>query len=188
MKNKNFFKSKFFLNLFLIPSIIWFLISLIAMIPDEQESDPVTWTELITVNIILILIWFIISCIISLIYFIIKNKNNKKQEKTKKRNPNLVKNNKDKIIVKNNSSQNGKGIFIDLIINFFAMVILIWILYFGYDVIYHSRFAATMIIVLSAPFFWGNFILYCSGKNTFGQMLVKHTNNKKQISKKTLKK
>ena len=185
MKDNNIFKSKFFLNLFFIPSITWFVISLLAMIPDETESDSLTWTDLIIVNIVIILMWFIISCIISLVFSIIKNTNNKKQqiskEKFKERHPNLIENNKDKIIVRNNSNQKVKGILIDFLIEFFAGIILMCIFYFGYNVIYHSWFTATMIIIISAPFFWGNFLLSCLGKNSLGQMLVKHknTNNKK---------
>ena len=68
-KNKFIFEkpSKFFLKLFLIPSICWIVLMLFAMIPDETDPDPLTWGEYIYANGALILIWFVISYVIALI-------------------------------------------------------------------------------------------------------------------------
>ena len=73
--------SEFFQKVFLIPTIVWVLISLLAMIPDETDPDPLTWLELISVDIVLIVFWFIISWIIYFIYVKIKQKKYNKEEK-----------------------------------------------------------------------------------------------------------
>lgn len=73
--------SEFFQKVFLIPTIVWVLISLLAMIPDENDPDPLTWLELISVDIVLIVFWFIISWIIYFIYVKIKQKKYNKEEK-----------------------------------------------------------------------------------------------------------
>lgn len=54
-------------KIFLGPTIFLILFSLIAMIPDESEVEPLTWGELILADIIMILLWYVISYIISLI-------------------------------------------------------------------------------------------------------------------------
>lgn len=61
------FKSSFFLKLFGVPAIVCFIITLIAMIPDETEPDPLTWKELIIADITLLLVWFAVSFVIVLI-------------------------------------------------------------------------------------------------------------------------
>lgn len=67
IEEKTILKSSFFFKLFYIPYITWFVISLIALIPDETDPDPITFGELILMNIVLLLIWFSISFIISTI-------------------------------------------------------------------------------------------------------------------------
>lgn len=71
-KDKNFFKKTF-----LIPSIIWILISLLAMYLDEISTDPMTWSELFLADATIIFFWFIISCIMYFIHKRIHKKNNK---------------------------------------------------------------------------------------------------------------
>ena len=81
-KIKKVFPKTFF-KMFLIPTIIWLLISLLALIPDENETDPVTLGELIVGDIIIVLIILGVVCIINAIFkkgsykrFIKNNRNN----------------------------------------------------------------------------------------------------------------
>lgn len=74
---------KTFLKMFLIPTIIWLLLSLLTLIPDENETDPVTLGELIVGDIIIVLIILGVVCIINAIFkkgsykrFIKNNRNN----------------------------------------------------------------------------------------------------------------
>lgn len=83
-KNKEgTFKSKFFLKLFFIPSIAWVVLSLLAIIPDEAESDPLTWGDLIITDIEFLIIWFVISFVIYSIYRGSKKENIRHIEKEK---------------------------------------------------------------------------------------------------------
>lgn len=68
MKKENIFKSKIFLKLFCIPLITWLLLSLLLLIPDKNDKDPITWSDLAVFDIIVIIIWFLISTIIYYIY------------------------------------------------------------------------------------------------------------------------
>ena len=72
MNNTDIFKTKLFKKLFGIPAISWLLLSLITIIPDNTDLDPLTWSDLIIVDLFLLLIWFSISFIISLIIYEIK--------------------------------------------------------------------------------------------------------------------
>lgn len=78
-KKESIFKSGFFLRLFGIPYATWFAISLLAMVPDETDPDPLTWGDMILVNIVILLAWFGVSFIISLIV----NEVKKSKPKTK---------------------------------------------------------------------------------------------------------
>ena len=79
-KKGNIFKSKFFLELFGIPSIFISLLAIYGMfLPDEPGEEPTTWLELIAGLIVIIIIWFVISFVISLIVNEIK----KSKPKTK---------------------------------------------------------------------------------------------------------
>lgn len=69
---ESIFKSKFFLKLFCIPSIAWIIISLMAMIPDKTNPNPITWKELILADIIILTIWLIISTTVFYVYNILK--------------------------------------------------------------------------------------------------------------------
>ena len=93
MKSKNKIKSILSTKLFLVPSIIWLLLSLLAMTPDQTDPDPLTWSELITVDIALILLWFMISWIVITIMNHFKNKskviNHSEIQTATKNNPNL---------------------------------------------------------------------------------------------------
>lgn len=66
---------KIFKRLFLIPAIIWNLISLISMF---DEEEPLTLEEFILVDIFFILLWLVISYIIYLIIKFIYKKTTKK--------------------------------------------------------------------------------------------------------------
>lgn len=71
-ENQGILNSSFFLKLFAIPYIIWLAISIIAMIPDETDVDPIAISDLIFADIILLLIWFLVAFIVSLIIHEIK--------------------------------------------------------------------------------------------------------------------
>jgi len=71
---KKTFKSIKFKKLFLIPYGIWFLFTIIAMIPVPEETDPLTWDEFVVANIAVFILWFIISFIITYIVMLISNK------------------------------------------------------------------------------------------------------------------
>ncbi len=73
----NVFKTRFFQKLFVIPSIIWILLSLVVMIPDETDLDTLTWPDVISIDLTILLLWFIIAFIISLIAYKIKSKSKK---------------------------------------------------------------------------------------------------------------
>lgn len=66
-KEFNLFKNSFFKKIYIIPSICWFLILLILMIPDETESDPLTWKDFIIIELFLLIFWFGVSFVITLI-------------------------------------------------------------------------------------------------------------------------
>lgn len=73
MKKNSVLKSKLFLGLFCIPSILWIIISII---PDETDPEPLTVGEIIAMDIVMLLIWFIIS--FSIVYLV--NKFSKKDK------------------------------------------------------------------------------------------------------------
>lgn len=77
---KKTFKSVKFKKLFLIPYGIWFLFTIIAMIPVPEETDPLTWGDFIIVNIFVFILWFILSFIISYIVIFISNKMTKVEQ------------------------------------------------------------------------------------------------------------
>lgn len=67
---------------FTISSIIWLLLSLIVMIPDETDPEPVSWGDLIIADVIIILSILVIVCVIDCIFkrasyknFVKENKN-----------------------------------------------------------------------------------------------------------------
>ena len=78
-KKESILKSGFFLRLFGIPYATWFVISLLAMIPDETDPEPLSWGDLILTNIVILLTWFGVSFVISLII----NEVKKSKPKTK---------------------------------------------------------------------------------------------------------
>ena len=53
---------------FTISSIIWLLLSLIVMIPDETDPEPVSWGDLIIADVIIILSILVIVCVIDCIF------------------------------------------------------------------------------------------------------------------------
>lgn len=73
-------EASFLLKLFGIPSIIWEIISLVMMIPDETDTDPLTWGELVIFDIVALLVWFGISCAIAMIVSSIKTRKSKNKE------------------------------------------------------------------------------------------------------------
>ena len=106
-KEKNNWDSKKRNNLlkiiFLIPAGLWLILCLIAMIPDANETDPLTWSDFILANIFIIPFWFTISFVItSFVSWII----NKSGENVEEKNISVSKNanmnaNDDKLIVSN---------------------------------------------------------------------------------------
>ena len=72
-KDNNIFKSRFFFELFVIPSIMWIILSILVMIDSMDSTDKLTIGELIMTDFSLILIWFVISIIVIKVSFILKN-------------------------------------------------------------------------------------------------------------------
>lgn len=66
---------------FTISSIIWLLISLVAMIPDETDPDPCSWGDLIITDVIIILSILVIVCVIDCIFKRVYYKNFVKENK-----------------------------------------------------------------------------------------------------------
>lgn len=92
-------KKKIFKIIFTIPTVIWIIISILAMIESQGDSEPLTIAELVVVDTILILGWLIILYIIStVINFFSKDK-----EITKKddRVTNNISSKKENIKIKN---------------------------------------------------------------------------------------
>lgn len=91
MKIQSAFKSNFFLKLFLVPSLIFCLISLILMTINSSFSDSIEIVSLFFYNIIVIILWFIISIII---YYLRESLNKRKEDlyakKEKKRTFNKI--------------------------------------------------------------------------------------------------
>lgn len=67
-KKDNILKSEFFLKLFTIPYGVWFGMTLIFLIPIKGDTKPFTFGDFIISNITVIIIWFIISVVISLLH------------------------------------------------------------------------------------------------------------------------
>ena len=78
-KKEYFFKSKFFLKLFGIPSICWFLLELLVKDVPNDDGSITTWPELLQETFIVIAVWLIISFIIALVV----NEVRKSKPKTK---------------------------------------------------------------------------------------------------------
>ena len=79
-KKGGVFRSKFFIIMFAVPYAIWFAITLLAMVPDETNTDPLTWAEFAIANIVILLIWFAVSFVVSLIVYQIKKSCKKSQQ------------------------------------------------------------------------------------------------------------
>lgn len=75
--NEYILQSSFFLKLFCIPTLVWIILSLIGMIGDDADPDPLTWGELIIGDIVILLIWFVVSFVLTLIFNEIKKSNSK---------------------------------------------------------------------------------------------------------------
>ena len=73
--NKSFFKL-----FFLVPIITWTLFSLIVLIPDETDPDPLSVWDLVFVDTFCAIVWFLISLITYSIYKKISQKKIIKQE------------------------------------------------------------------------------------------------------------
>jgi membrane protein len=78
-KKEYFFKSKFFLKLFGIPSICCFLLELMVKDVPNDDGSTTTWPELLQETFIVIAVWLIISFIIALVV----NEVRKSKPKTK---------------------------------------------------------------------------------------------------------
>lgn len=101
-KKINVLKSNFFLKLYGIPAICWVMISLIAMIPDETDPDPLTWGDLIIADLFLLICWFAISIVITLIV----NEVKKKTPKTITKEVQPMIKSEEKVVIKINKEEN----------------------------------------------------------------------------------
>ena len=79
-KDNNVFKSRFFFELFVIPSIMWIILSILAMIDSMDSADKLTIGELIMTDFVLILIWFVISILVIKVSFKLKKLFSKKNK------------------------------------------------------------------------------------------------------------
>ncbi len=77
-KDNNVFKSRFFFELFVIPSIMWIILSILAMIDSMDSTDKLTIGELIMTDFVIILIWLVISILIIKVSFRLKKLFSKK--------------------------------------------------------------------------------------------------------------
>ena len=116
------FKNKKFWKIFLIPYGIWFLLTLIAMIPDPTETDPLTWGDFILANISMFVIWGFLSIIISFIVYLIKKYIKKDKIEVQFNN---IENNKKTI--KQNEIKNYKFKKILMIILFIITIASLWL-------------------------------------------------------------
>lgn len=70
-----------------------------------------------------------------------------------------------------------KGILIDIGIEFAIAIILMFGIYYGYELFHFPRIVTALFLLLCIPFFWGNIIFSVMGKNTIGQKIA---NRKKE--------
>lgn len=73
----NIFKSRFFIKLFCIPSLVWFLSSLLSMLPNKTDTEVLIWSDVIITDVLLVILWFLISLVITYLY----SKKNKRRDK-----------------------------------------------------------------------------------------------------------
>lgn len=126
------FKNKKFWKIFLIPYGIWFLLTLIAMIPDPTETDPLTWGDFILANISMFIIWGFLSIIISFIIYLIKKYI--KKDKIEVQSNNIGNNKK---TIKQNEIKNYKFKKILMIILFIITIASLW-LAMGCMLLFHT--------------------------------------------------
>lgn len=81
MKENSVLKSKLFLRLFGIPAAIWQIIMILALIPDKTNSEQLTLDEGIITDIFILLVWFSISFLISIVIIKLDKKNKNTEEK-----------------------------------------------------------------------------------------------------------
>lgn len=113
-KAKITLSSSTFKKLFGIPTIIWTVLSLLALIPDESGSITVTWQEVIYADIVLILMWFTISFIISTIIIKLKSNNKKIKNENTLEQPKKDNNQKEAInteIIESKKASNNKCLY-----------------------------------------------------------------------------
>lgn len=84
MKIQDSFKSTFFLKLFFIPSLAFILISLFLTAINNNSYNSLDISSLLFYDIIVVILWFIISVIIFCIYESLKSKNSNKNKNEKK--------------------------------------------------------------------------------------------------------
>lgn len=73
-------RNKLLKIIFGIPTGLWLIFWLIAMIPDPNEIEPLTWGDFILVNVVILPIWFAISFIITVVVSRLINKFSKNVE------------------------------------------------------------------------------------------------------------
>lgn len=95
-------KNKLLRKIFIIPSIIWFVLTVIVMVTSQNDPEPLTLGELIIMDSILIFIWFIIIYIISIII----NLFNKGKDIDEKEIKNISSKNEEVINIKNYNTKN----------------------------------------------------------------------------------
>lgn len=142
------FKNKKFWKIFLIPYGIWFLLTLIAMIPDPTETDPLTWGDFVLANILMFVIWGFLSIIISFIVYLIKKYIKKDKIEVQSNN---IENNKKTI--KQNEIKNYKFKKILMIILFIITIASLW-LAMGCMLLFHTTATNGFAFVQNTWVFW----------------------------------
>ncbi len=79
-KENSIFKFSFFFNLLVIPSVIWIILSVLAMIDSMGSVDRITIDELIAGDFFILLIWFIMSILVTKVSFRLNKSFNKKSK------------------------------------------------------------------------------------------------------------
>ena len=105
-KNKKFsvIKSKLFLALFCFPYATWFVISILAVLDDEGETEKLAWGDMLLANLIILLGWFAVSFVISLIVSVLKKPKTEEIEKYDDKTTEKIDTKSNELLKDNNST------------------------------------------------------------------------------------
>ena len=120
-KKASIIKSKLFLALFCFPYATWFVISILAVLDDEGEIEKLTWGDALLADFIILLGWFAVAFVITLIISFLRKTNTEKNDKDddtpteiiNTKSNELVKENSSTIIVKEKNAKDNNNMNID---------------------------------------------------------------------------